>query len=226
MKNSTITPLILRSGRRAGTIMAMCAMLFAPAFAIARTIVIDTTEADKMAVLSDIAPRMSWAATEVTPTIFNAGSIDLAQGKSFLIRYNLRSIPPGQRITYAELLLPLRSTAGTDPRFYLWRILADWGLGVCHLYRFTYPARQEWAVPGARGFSSDRATRPSAVVRVTSTGELALNVTEDVELWYTGAAPHFGWLFTVEDPETMVRFSSPAWDAVESWRIRITYEPE
>lgn len=192
----------------------------------AHTIILDANEADKMAAISDVTPRMSWAAYEGWTAIYSTSYIDLVPGRSFLIRFALSKIPRGQRITHVELILPVLSYSGTDPRFYLWRILSEWGAGVSHLYRVTSPAKLEWAVPGARGVSSDRATRPSAVVRMLATGEQVINVTEDIELWYTGAAPNYGWLFTVEDPELCIRFASPAWDAMAAWKLRITYEPE
>ena len=194
--------------------------------ASARTIVIDANEADKMAVISDAAPRMSWMAYEACTSVYTTSHIDLVPGRSFLIRFALSKIPAGQQITFAELILPVQFHVKTDPRFYLWRVLPDWGPGVSHLYRMTLPVKVEWAVPGARGVSSDRATRPSAVVRVRASGEQVINVTGDIELWYTGAAPNHGWMLTLEDPEIFIRFASPAWDAMSAWKLRITYEPE
>lgn len=201
-------------------------MLMIAAPAGARTIILDANDADRMAAISDVAPRMSWTACEAWPAIYSTSHIDLVPGRSFLIRFALSKIPPSQRITFAELILPVQSYTGIDPRFYLWRVLAEWGPGVSHLYRMTSPAKVEWAVPGARGLSSDRATRPSAVVRVLAPGEQAINVTGDLELWHTGAVPNCGWLLTIEDPALSIRFPSPAWDAMTAWKLRITYEPE
>ncbi|MBI2438402.1 MAG: hypothetical protein HYV36_06280 [Lentisphaerae bacterium] len=194
--------------------------------AAARTVIIDANEADQMAVISAVAPRMSWAACETSSAVYTTSSIDLVPGRSFLIRFALNQIPSGQRITFAELILPVQSCTGTDPRFYLWRVLAEWGAGVSHLYRRTSPGKVEWAVPGARGLSADRSTRPSAVVRVKASGEQVINVTNDLELWHIGAAPNFGWLITIEDPALFIRFASPAWNALADWKLRITYEPE
>lgn len=203
-----------------------CVYLAMALTAAARTIVLDANEADQMAVISDVAPRMSWAACEAWPAVYNTGNIDLVPGRGFLIRFALSKVPAGQRIAFAELIFPVQSCTGSDPRFYLWRVLAEWGPGVSHRYRMTAPAKAAWTMPGARGLASDRALRPSAVVRVLTPGEQALNVTKDIELWYTGAAPNCGWLFTVEDPELFIRFASPAWDALTAWKLRITYEPE
>lgn len=205
-------------------IFCLCLAMALPA--AARTIVFDANEAEKMAVISDVAPRMSWAACEAWPSVYTTSHIDLVPGRSFLIRFALGKIPPGQRLTFAELILPVQSCTGIDPRFYLWRVLAEWGAGVSHLYRMTAPGKVEWSMPGAGGLASDRAMQPSAVVRVLASGEQVLNVTKDLELWYTGAAPNCGWLFTIEDPEILIRFASPAWDAMAAWKLRITYEPE
>jgi hypothetical protein len=99
----------------------------------AHTIIFDANEADRMAAISDVAPRMSWAAYEAWTAIYTTSYVDIAPSRSFLIRFALNKIPPGQRITYAELILPVSYFAGTDPRFYLWRVLAEWGPGVSHL---------------------------------------------------------------------------------------------
>ncbi len=192
----------------------------------AHTIVIDANEADRMAAISDAAPRMSWAAGEEWPAIYSSANLELVLGRAFLFRFALDKIPAGQRITFAELILPVQQFSGVEPRFYLWRVLPEWGPGVSHRYRIAAPAKKEWAAPGARGLASDRALRPSAVVRVLAAGEQVINVTGDLELWHAGAAPNRGWLLTVEDPGVALRFPSPAWDAPAAWKLRITYEPE
>jgi hypothetical protein len=114
----------------------------------------------------------------------------------------------------------------TEPRLYVWRLLPEWGAGVCHQYRTQRPAKAEWAAPGARGGGTDRATRPTVVLPLTSAGEKVVNVTQDVELWYTGAAPNNGWLLTAEDADALIRLDSPLWNARGRWKLRITYEPQ
>lgn len=209
-----------------GCVLGGALFLFVCRSADARTVVIDAGAADRMAVIAESAPRLSWAGYERWPAIYSTIFFDIVQGRSFLIRFQLGEIPKGQCITHAELIVPVDHCTGNAVRFYLWRILADWGSGVCHMYRAVYPEKREWTRAGARGYSSDRATRPSAIVQVNKKGEYVVNVTEDVELWYTGAAPNNGWIFTVEDVGTLVRFPSPVWESAQLWRIRITYEPE
>ena len=206
------------------TFAAVFMMIGTPAFA--RTIIIDAGVADRMAGIDEIAPRQGWAAFMQWTSTYYTNHVEVQSGRSFLIRFALGEIPEGQRITHAELLLPVSHYQGTEPRFYVWRVLADWGPGVCHLYRIGWPKKLAWAMPGARGGSSDRGTRPSAIVKLTKIGEQVVNVTEDLELWYTVAAPNYGWIFTVEDVGTMVRFRSPEYDAAAEWKLRITYEPE
>lgn len=196
--------------------------------AAAKTIVLDAgTAADRMAGICDVAPRQSWATFEQWSATFYSNAVQVQPGRGFLIRFRLDAIPPGQQITHAELIVPVTTYSSTDVRFYLWRVLADWDAGVCHLYRVAIPKKIPWTRPGARGGSSDRATRPTAIVRLTEgPGEQVINVTEDVDLWYSGAAPNNGWLLSVEDPATSVRFQCPTWDGGQSWRLRITYEPQ
>ena len=51
-----------------------------------------------------------------------------------------------------------------------------------------------------------------------------MNVTQDVELWYSGAAPNRGWLLTFDSYSILI---SPTHMAERSkWELRITYEPE
>ena len=196
--------------------------------AAARTVVIDASEIDRAAAIVDDAPRMSWAGYQPWAAgIYYGYCIDLAPGRSMLVHFPITKIPAGQKITSAELITTVIHMGGNDVRFYLWRLLPEWGPGVCHLYRNTRPAKVPWAIPGAHGVATDRAVQPTAIMRLTTIGEQVVNVTEDIELWYTGAAPNNGWMFTVEDIGTFVRLLSPTWpDGAQVWRLRITYEPE
>lgn len=239
--------------RHIGTLPLLAAALIAALPADARTIVIDGTKSDRMAGIAEPAPRQSWAMNEPSIGVFSVNAVLLARDRSFLIRFPLDSIPAGARIAHAELILPVTQCSGSEPRFYLWRILADWGPGVSYVYRKAESAldsaqasrnqgakggdnransptnrigKIEWTRPGARGDSSDRATRPTDIARLTEPGDVTINVTEDVELWHTGMAANQGWMLTVEDPGTTVLLKSPVWeDGAAAWRLRITYEP-
>ena len=88
------------------------------------------------------------------------------------------------------------------------------------------PERVKWHTPGAKGLGQDRAARATAMATIKGSGEQTLNVTEDVELWYTGAAANYGWILTTEDQDVYVRMPSPFWGAPKGWKLRITFEPE
>lgn len=194
----------------------------------ARTIELSDFDCDRMAVISPQAARSGWAMTELGPGEFTSTLLDLRAERAFLIRYPLTRIPEGQRIARAEWIVPVEliSTAGADVKLHVRRLLGEWGPGVCYDFRTRRPQPVAWNQPGAKGVSTDRASQPSAVVPVTGSGELIINVTEDVELWYTGAAHNQGWIVTVEDPAALIRLSSPLWVGQGKYKLRITYEPE
>jgi len=212
------------SVRAAATVLCALTVWCLPA--AARTILLNAEDCDRMAGIAESAPRLSWAMARYGDGVFHNSQVSLSQESALLLRFSLDKVPAGQRIVHAELIVPVSAWGGNEPRFYLWRLLADWGPGVCYLYRSTRPEYTEWTKPGARGISSDRATRPTDIVRGADPGDVVINVTEDVGLWYGGGAPNHGWLFTVEDPGVAVTLASPAWAAPETWTLRITYEPE
>ncbi len=192
-----------------------------------RTIIVTATICDRMAGISDIAPRQSWALYQPWPGTYSSTTLTIQPRQSFLFRFDLGEIPEGHRIAHAQLTLPVNTWSGVEPRFYLWRVLPDWGRGACHLYRKVERDQKiEWTKPGAAGTSSDRATRPTDIVRITEAGDVTINVTEDLDLWNTGAAPNHGWMLTVEDPGTAVHLQSPAYSAAARWKLRVTYEPQ
>jgi len=195
--------------------------------AVGKTIILDARNSDRMAAIAEAAPRQSWAMHEQWTATFTNSALVLSEQRRLLIRFSLDKIPAGYRIVHAELILPVTKHHGTAPRLYLWRMLADWGRGVCYRYRVVRGDKKiKWTKPGASGNSSDRATRPTDIIRLTKPKEVIVNVTEDVELWYAGAAPNNGWLLTVEDPGVQVELRSPIWEGRGDWRLRITYEPQ
>lgn len=212
----------MTSGLRVGVIAVVVATAAVPARA--RTIVITDAACDRMAMIAAVAPRMSWACNPIEAKGFTSEGILLRPEAAFLIRFPLDAIPKGQRIVKAELLIPPGTFHKPGPRIHLHRVLADWGPGVCWLYRTTKPNRVPWAVDGCAGSSTDRAPRPTAILRPEKPGEIAVNVTEDVERWNSGGTPNNGWRLTCED-DTLVGLPSPVWQAPNSWKLRITYEP-
>lgn len=202
-------------------------LVLMPCPAQARTIILDGTAFKRAAFLSEAAPRHSWAMYERKGGMFDTGAVAVTQNRALLIEFPFEKIPAGQRIAHAELVVHVAAYSGSEPRFYLWRMINDWGAGACWDYRTTWPKPVPWIKPGGRGQSSDRATRPTVVHRLLAAQDNTLNVTEDVALWYTGAAKNHGWMITVEDPGVYVQLVPPTDTAyMPYWKLRITYEPE
>jgi hypothetical protein len=209
------------------SVMAMILVVLSlTSLASAKTIVLTDEQADRMACVIPEAPLASFGGYAVAEGYWNMVYVDLRPGSAFLIRYPIDAIPKGMKITNAELMVQVYYLYSTEPRMYVWRVLPDWGAGVSHQYRTQRPQKTEWAAPGVRGSGTDRATRPTVMLPLTTAGEKVINVTQDVELWYTGAAPNNGWLFTAEDAEANIRLDSPLWNARGKWKLRITYEPQ
>jgi len=220
------------SGGRRNTSWTLCVVAFtahcaSAANASARTIVITDADCDQMAVISADAPRLGWAGVLNGVAEYGNHVIDVTQKTAFLIRYPFDKIPPGQRITKAEWVVPYaQAYPATGARVQVRRLLQEWGAGVSHQHRMTRPQRLEWHTPGAHGLGQDRATKATATATIKGSGEHTFNVTEDIELWYSGAVPNHGWLLTAEDPDSWVRAQSPFWGAPKGWKLRITFEPQ
>ena len=93
----------------------------------------------------------------------------------------------------------------------------------------TYPKKTEWAQLGGRGGGTDRANKDTAVFKITKVGDFTVDVTEDIDLWYTGGAPNRGWILTMEQVSGPVYMSSPysGYAATgKKWKLQITFEPK
>ena len=213
-------------GVRAVQGVAVLLLLFSVSVAPARTITLTDRDVDRLASINEQHPRASWAGMEYAPGTFSDGNLGISPTQGVLLRYPIDQIPANQRIINAELAVPTYS--GTDwYRMFAWRLVADWGPGVCHLYRRTRPDKVAWAQPGARGPGVDRATEPTRIVRPKVGGwvETTMDVTRDIQLWYTGAAQNYGWLLTAEDEGHGMFLYSIDGGYGSVWRLRITYEP-
>jgi hypothetical protein len=192
----------------------------------ARTIVLTDADCERMAFIQAGAPRWSWGGYDVSTSSQSTALLYMYNNRAFLICFPLERIPKGQKIIKAELSFTTGLQTPGEQKLHLRRVLAPWGAGVCWRYASVRPKKVAWKQPGARGAGSDRAAKASAVVRTTEGGEKTVNVTEDVELWYTGAAANHGWTVALEDPDTYVVLWSPVWTNRGSWKLRVTYEPE
>lgn len=210
---------------RLGTLLAV--MTVSGSMVHGKTIVLTDADCELMAAIHADAPRMSWAAVANGTAEFGNHQIDLTPKSAFLIRYPIERIPSGQRITKAEWVVPfIQHHPPSGVKTQVRRLLQEWGAGVCHQYRMTRPQKIGWHTPGAQGVGQDRAVKATATAIVKGTGEHTFNVTEDVELWYAGAAKNFGWLITTDEESGWLRTNSPFWSAPKGWKLRITYEPK
>jgi hypothetical protein len=208
----------------------VCGLFLLAAPAAARTITLTSEDCDQMAFLSARTPRLSWAGLLAARDAYNAeAQVQLYPDMAILMRFGLSKIPKGQRITKAEFTIPADYVAGVPVHIGARRILAEWGTGVCHQYRMTYPKKVEWTTPGARGGTTDRANKDSGVFRFKVVGEQTIDVTEDVELWYTGAVANRGWILAIDNnggPVYLPSPYSPHTANAARWRLVITYEPQ
>ena len=183
-----------------------------------------------MACISALTPRLSWALCPQGAGIYYTQPTFMWNSNiALLMRFPItEAIPKGQRVTRAEFTLWPQYIGGTaEAHIHMRRILAEWGNGVCHQYRMVHPRKLEWASPGGRGASTDRANKSSAVFKVVKLVEQSVDITEDVELWYTGAVPNRGWILTIEGDNHHLYLPSPYPSGANAkyWKLQITYEP-
>ncbi len=187
----------------------------------ARTISLSSESLEAFAALSETNTINGWACYNYDYTRYTGVALGGGPQTSYLLRYSLDRIPKGMRITHAEWTIA-HNVSGANVN--VWRVLADWGLGVCYQYRKTYPEKTEWSIAGAKGKSIDRATNPTATGQFVNGELLTVNVTPDIEMWYNGAAPNRGWLITFD---TGALLFSPISDGHRAkWLLTVTYEPE
>jgi hypothetical protein len=172
------------------------------------------------------APRLSWAGYRGTSG-YGSGTLAFcnleARQSAFLITFPIDRIPEGMRITNATLSMVCILNYENRHRLEVRRIIGDWGDGVSYLYRRTLPEKVLWTEPGAAAVGSDQARRATGVIKLKGMGEIEINVTEDVELWYSQAMANDGWILRLES-EGAINFYSPTWNPGH-WRLDVSYEP-
>lgn len=208
-----------RKGASAVRMALLLCVLASPL--MARTITLKPEALDAFVALSESNPMNGWACYNYDYTRYIADVPGGGPATSYLLRYSLDQIPKGQRITRAEWTIAHNVSSSNVN---VWRVLADWGLGACFQYRATVPKKLEWSVAGARGKSTDRATNPTATGQFVNGQLLTVNVTQDVEMWYNGAAPNRGWLITFDGGALL--HSATHGGHRYKWQLTITYEPE
>lgn len=202
----------------------MLAILSLPASAA--TITLTAQDSVQMAVIASATPRMSWGNREPKGIIYHAERIDLGPGMAILMKFPFEAIPKGQRILKAELVLMCEYVAGA-PKLQVHRLLADWGPGVSFQHRRQFPSKIDWAQPGGRGVA-DRGPKATGSVVLVPPKENSIDVTQDIELWYTGSAPNHGWIIDIEKDAGITYLPSPYWplgSGPKTWKLVITHEP-
>ena len=187
-----------------------------------------------MAVICAKAPRSSWAVMNVGEGVYHTEALLLfTKDKALLMRFDLSVIPKDQRITKAELTLPIDYLGGGKFDVTVRRLVADWGTGVCHTYRRTYPEKIAWTQAGGLGGGTDRHNKDSAAFHFepakSKLGEHTVDITEDIELWYTGAVANRGWILAIENGDGAFYSSSPyspQYGGGKRWKLQITFEPK
>lgn len=196
----------------------------------ARTITLTAEDCNQMAAISALAPRLSWALSQQHPGVFyTQPQIYWNSNIALLMRFPIaETIPKGQRVTKAELSIHPTYVAGLAS-IHVRRVVAEWGPGVCHQYRMTYPKKVEWAQSGGRGAATDRTDKDSAVYKIAKIGgEFTVDLTEDIELWYTGGVPNRGWIFVMNEGSHVYLPSpyAPQGGGGKQWKLQITFEPQ
>lgn len=125
-----------------------------------------------------------------------------------LFQFDISGIPGGQTIDSASLEIVISESSGTLGSVDLRRLLVSWvegngsdnsnpgTTGVTWNSRDKGGSLANWTAAGASGNGSDRfATTTATLLANGAVGtKLIIPVTADVQLWYDGDAPNFGWL--------------------------------
>lgn len=192
----------------------------------ARTITIEDSKITHIAHVGPEVPQASWIGSTSTTGIYTTSMLEMTPGRRLLIQYPLDQIPAGQRIVSAQWVFPVTYAPFDAQRLFVWRVLQPWGLGVNLAMRIQVPNPIPWSSPGADAPGIDRAITPTATIPINGAQEYVIDVTQDVELWYTGVAPNHGWVMALDEGNRYVRLASPLYTNKSVFTLRITYEPE
>lgn len=206
--------------------LGVCLLVLASTPLQARTITIDDRQITHMAVISAEVPLSSWVGSRSTLGVFTSNLIEMIPGRRLLLQFPLENIPQGQRIVSAQLTFDVTYAPYDSQRLFIWRMLKPWGLGVNHTMSTQIPKPMPWSSPGADAPGVDRALTPTANFRVPGAGEQVIDVTQDVELWYSGIVANNGWVMALDEGNQYLRLASPLYNAGPVFILRITYEPE
>ena len=116
----------------------------------------------------------------------------------FLIKFDLSSSPAANRILTAQLVIYVQdrnsyvNTQHLDTKVGVWRMLVEWGPGVCWENRGGKDEKP-WGQPGGKQAGQDRAQQPTDTPLLKSENTwLRFDVRADVEA-ILGGEPNYGW---------------------------------
>lgn len=141
-------------------------------------------------------PRESWVPND--PSIWYLPYRLRDYNSVFLIKFDLSSIPAANRIISAQLGIYVQdrnsyvNTQHLDTKVGIWRMLVDWGPGVCWENRGG-KEEKPWGQPGGKQAGQDRAQQPTDTPLLKSENNwLRFDVRADVEA-ILGGEPNYGW---------------------------------
>jgi hypothetical protein len=141
-------------------------------------------------------PRESWVPNEVHQWYLPYRLRDY--DSVFLIKFDLSSIPAANRILGAQLGIYVQdrnhyvNTQHLDTKVGVWRMLTEWGPGVCWENRGGKDEKP-WGKPGGKQAGQDRAQQATDTPLLKSPNTwLKFNVRADVEAILSGE-PNYGW---------------------------------
>jgi hypothetical protein len=177
-------------------------------------------------------PRESWVPNEVHQWYLPYRLRD--QGSVFLIKFDLSSIPAGSRILAAQLGIYVEdrnhhvNTQHLDTKVGVWRMLVEWGPGVCWENRGGKDEKS-WGQPGGKQAGQDRAQQPTDTPLLKSSRSwLRFNVRADVEALLSGE-PNHGWAvenMDITNGEGFELVTPISGDPKYRPTLTITYQPK
>jgi len=177
-------------------------------------------------------PRESWVPNDVSQWYLPYRLRD--NGSVFLIKFDLSSIPAGARILAAQLGIYVEdrnhhvNTQHLDTKVGVWRMLVEWGPGVCWENRGGKDEKA-WGQPGGKQAGQDRAQQPTDTPLLKSTRSwLKFNVRADVEA-ILGGEPNYGWAIEnmdVTNGEGFELITPISGDPKFRPTLTITYQPK
>jgi len=225
-------PYIYKWAKRLGAPILFCVLTFS-AFDVGRadTANLGPDQTLDAALIGVRYPRESWVPNDVSQWYLPYRLRDY--NSVFLIKFDLSSIPAGNRILSAQLGIYVLDRNGVvnaghlDTKVGVWRMLVPWGPGVCWENRGGKDEKP-WGQPGGKQAGQDRAQEPTDTPLLKSENTwLRFDVRADVEAILGGEA-NYGW--AIENIDAMGDGFSLTTPISGEWKFRptlvITHQPK